>query len=75
LRINSFCKRISNSIKSSKTTSRKISDKETIYRQRYLDLITNQESYDRMLFRSDFIKTIRDFYIKNNFVEITTPIL
>ena len=52
-----------------------ISDIETIYRQRYLDLITNQKSYDRMLFRSKFIKTLRDFYIKNNFVEITTPIL
>jgi len=52
-----------------------VSDQETIYRQRYLDLITNQESYDRMLFRSKFIKSLRDFYIKNNFVEITTPIL
>ena len=52
-----------------------VQDQETIYRQRYLDLITNQESYDRMLFRSKFIKALRDFYIKNNFVEITTPIL
>ncbi len=52
-----------------------VNDKETIYRQRYLDLITNQESYNRMLFRSNFIKTLRDFYIKNDFIEITTPIL
>lgn len=52
-----------------------VSDQETIYRQRYLDLITNQESYDRMLFRSSFIKTLRDFYIKEWFTEITTPIL
>jgi len=52
-----------------------VTDKETIYRQRYLDLITNQESYDRMLFRSNFIKTLRDFYIKEGFTEITTPIL
>ncbi|MDQ7009073.1 MAG: lysine--tRNA ligase [Candidatus Gracilibacteria bacterium] len=52
-----------------------ITDQETIYRQRYLDLITNQESYDRMLFRSKFIKSLRDFYIKEGFVEITTPIL
>jgi len=52
-----------------------VTDQETIYRQRYLDLITNQESYDRMLFRSKFIKSLRDFYLKNDFVEITTPIL
>ena len=52
-----------------------VTDQETIYRQRYLDLITNQESYDRMLFRSKFIKSLRDFYIKEGFVEITTPIL
>ena len=52
-----------------------VTDQETIYRQRYLDLITNEESYDRMLFRSKFIKSLRDFYIKEGFIEITTPIL
>ncbi len=52
-----------------------VTDQETIYRQRYLDLITNQESYDRMVLKSSFIKSLRDFYIKNDFVEISTPIL
>jgi lysyl-tRNA synthetase class 2 len=52
-----------------------LNDKETIYRQRYLDLISNEESYDRFRFRSDFIKTIREFYWKYDFVEIETPIL
>ncbi len=52
-----------------------VTDQETIYRQRYLDLITNQESYERMLFRSHFIQHLRDFYIAEGFVEITTPIL
>lgn len=52
-----------------------IQDKETIYRQRYLDLIMNDETYNRFKFRSDFIKTIREFYWKNNFVEVETPIL
>lgn len=51
-----------------------VQDQETIYRQRYLDLIMNQESYDRFLFRSKFIKTLRDFYEKNNFIEIETPV-
>jgi lysyl-tRNA synthetase class II len=35
----------------------------------------NQESYDRMLFRSKFIKTLRDFYHENDFIEIETPVL
>ena len=52
-----------------------VSDRETIYRQRYLDLITNQESYDRFLFRSKFVKTLRDFYEQYNFIEIETPVL
>jgi len=52
-----------------------LSDQETIYRQRYLDLIMNDESYDRFLFRSKFVQTIREFYFKNNFLEIETPIL
>ena len=52
-----------------------IQDQEMIYRQRYLDLIMNGESYDRFLFRSKFVKTLRDFYEKNNFIEIETPVL
>lgn len=52
-----------------------INDQETIYRQRYLDLIMNDETYKRFLFRSNFIKTIREFYYKNNFIEIETPVL
>ena len=52
-----------------------VQDQETIYRQRYLDLIMNQESYDRFLFRSKFIKTLRDFYDEHNFIEIETPVL
>lgn len=52
-----------------------VTDQETIYRQRYLDLITNNESFERFKFRSDFVKTIREFYWKHNFIEIETPIL
>jgi len=52
-----------------------VQDKETIYRQRYLDLIMNNDSFDRFKFRSEFIKTIREFYWKNNFMEIETPVL
>jgi len=52
-----------------------IQDQETIYRQRYLDLIMNDNTYNRFLFRSKFIKTLRDFYSMNNFIEIETPVL
>jgi len=52
-----------------------VTDQETIYRQRYLDLIMNQESYDRFKFRSEFIKTTREFYWKNDFIEVETPVL
>ncbi len=52
-----------------------VQDQETIYRQRYLDLIMNEESYDRFKFRSDFIKAAREFYWKNDFTEIETPVL
>jgi len=52
-----------------------VQDQETIYRQRYLDLITNEESFDRFKFRSDFTKAVREFYWKNNFMEVETPVL
>ncbi len=52
-----------------------INDKEAIYRQRYLDLIMNQDSYDRFLFRSKFVKALRDFYDEKWFIEIETNVL
>ena len=52
-----------------------VTDQETLYRQRYLDLIMNQSTYDRFLLRSKFLKAIREFYEQNGFVEIETPVL
>ena len=52
-----------------------LKDEETLYRQRYLDLITNNETYDRFLLRSRFIKAMRDFYEEEGFIELETPIL
>lgn len=45
------------------------------YRKRYLDLIMNEETRERFAFRSDFIKSLREFYFENKFSEIETPIL
>lgn len=52
-----------------------VTDQETLYRQRYLDLIMNDETYQRMKLRSKFIKTLRDFYDNNAFIEVETPVL
>jgi len=52
-----------------------ITDIEIMYRQRYLDMIMNNDTYERMKLRSKFIKTLRDFYDKNGFIEIETPVL
>lgn len=52
-----------------------IQDEEMIYRQRYLDMTMNKPSFERMLLRSKFIKTLREFYRSHSFVELDTPIL
>ncbi len=52
-----------------------VQDQETIYRQRYLDLIMNEQSFDRFKFRSEFVRKIREFYWKQDFLEIETPVL
>jgi len=52
-----------------------LKDQEAIYRQRYLDLISSRETFERFLFRSEFIKTLREFYWSKGFIEVETPIL
>ena len=47
-----------------------IADDEIRYRQRYLDLITSEETMDRFRFRSEFIRLIREFYHDHGFLEI-----
>ncbi len=49
--------------------------KELSYRQRYLDMIFNSDVMRRMKLRSTFVKTLRDFYHEQWFVELDTPIL
>jgi len=50
-------------------------DKEKAYRQRYLDMIFNRDTLERMKLRSKFLATIRQFYDQNGFIEIETPVL
>ena len=49
-----------------------LEDTETKYRQRYLDLIANRETFDRFLTRSKITQSIRNWLIKKDFVEIVT---
>ncbi len=52
-----------------------VQDRELIYRERYLDLISNPDSLKRFQFRTNFIKEVRAYLEKNNFWEIDTPAL
>lgn len=52
-----------------------LADEETIYRKRYLDMITEKTSYDRMVFRSRFVQKLREFYYREGFIEVETPTL
>ena len=50
-------------------------DVEIRYRQRYLDLISNDEVKDIFLKRSEIIKAVRGFLDQRDFIEVETPIL
>ena len=50
-------------------------NQENAYRQRYLDMIFNRDTLNRFKLRSKFLKTLRDFYHEQWFIEIETPIL
>ncbi len=52
-----------------------LSDIETIYRQRYLDLIANPESRERFFKRSVIVKVMRNFLDDHGFIEVETPML
>ncbi|MFO7604578.1 MAG: amino acid--tRNA ligase-related protein, partial [Gammaproteobacteria bacterium] len=52
-----------------------VTDQEIRYRQRYLDLIMNQESRDTFILRSTIISHIREFLTRRNFLEVETPMM
>lgn len=45
------------------------------YRQRYLDLISNKESFDRFMKRSQIINEIRRYLDGHGYIEVETPVL
>ena len=52
-----------------------LSDKETRYRQRYLDLMSNEESRDIFIKRIGMMSEIRRFLEDRGFLEVETPML
>ena len=52
-----------------------LADQELRYRQRYLDLIANDEVRDTFLKRSAIIREIRNFLTERGYVEVETPIM
>ncbi len=52
-----------------------LTDQETRYRQRYVDLIVNEESRNAFIMRSKVVSAIRNFMVKKEFMEVETPMM
>ena len=52
-----------------------LTDTDTRYRQRYMDLIMNEDVKDTMIKRSKVISSIRRFLDGQDFIEVETPML
>ncbi|MBU3654419.1 MAG: lysine--tRNA ligase, partial [Limnohabitans sp.] len=52
-----------------------VSDQEIKYRQRYVDLMTDETARKRFVARSKAVSGIREFMVQHNFLEVETPML
>ena len=52
-----------------------LSDQETKYRQRYVDLIANAESRETFIKRSQIIQSVRNFMVGEKYLEVETPMM
>jgi lysyl-tRNA synthetase, class II len=52
-----------------------IADQEVKYRQRYVDLMTDESSRKRFVARSKAVSGLRDFMVAHDFLEVETPML
>ncbi|MGD8387497.1 MAG: lysine--tRNA ligase [Desulfobacteraceae bacterium] len=52
-----------------------LSDKETRYRQRYVDLIVNDPVQRVFVMRSRIVQAIREFFMGRDFLEVETPMM
>ncbi|MEJ7930767.1 lysine--tRNA ligase [Ramlibacter sp. AN1015] len=52
-----------------------ISDQELKYRQRYIDLMTDEDARKRFIARSRAVTSLREFMVAHGFLEVETPML
>src|SRR5512146_1421343 len=52
-----------------------LTDQEQKYRQRYVDLITNEQTRNTFLIRSKIIQAIREFFARHDYLEVETPMM
>ena len=52
-----------------------VNDQEIKYRQRYVDLMTDEGARQRFMQRSQAVSSIRDFMVQHGFLEVETPML
>lgn len=52
-----------------------LTDQEQKYRQRHVDLITNEDTRNTFIIRSKVIQAIREFFIRHNYLEVETPMM
>ena len=52
-----------------------LTDQEQKYRQRYLDLITNEDARKVFMTRTRIIQAIREFFIRHGYLEVETPMM
>ena len=52
-----------------------MNDQEVKYRQRYVDLMTDETARQRFVARSKAVSGIREFMVAHNFLEVETPML
>ena len=52
-----------------------LSDQETKYRQRYVDLIANPESREIFIKRSQIVQSIRNYMVNEHYLEVETPMM
>ena len=52
-----------------------LTDQEQKYRQRYLDLITNEDSRRNFIIRSKVIQVMREFFTSHGYLEVETPMM
>lgn len=52
-----------------------LTDHEQRYRQRYLDLIMNEEARSAFMLRSMIVSYIREYFVQRDYLEVETPML